>query len=58
MVRVPAEGGPTASTGLEVTNQDARLLPSPHPDGVRVAFSGRDRVSQLWALDNLSSALR
>jgi Tol biopolymer transport system component len=58
VMKVPAEGGAASFTGLEVSNQDARLLPAPHPDGVRVAFSSRDRVAQLWSLDNLRSALR
>jgi len=58
VMRVPAEGGAAAFTGLEVPNQDVRLLPNPHPDGLRVAFSSKERVSQLWALDNLGAVLK
>jgi len=58
VMRVPVEGGAAMFTGLEVSNQDARLLLAPHPDGLRVAFSSRDRVSQLWSLDNLGAVLK
>jgi Tol biopolymer transport system component len=56
IMRVPAGGGDQAFTGVELRGGVGGLILS--PDGSRLAFSTRESATELWALDNVASALR
>ncbi|MDA2924999.1 hypothetical protein MYX65_10175, partial [Acidobacteria bacterium AH-259-L09] len=48
--RIPVEGGEPEKIGLEIdqSTYDLRF----HPDGRQVAFSARQEVVEIWALEN------
>ena len=57
LMRLPIEGGKPEFTGVEIEatrNQNLDLS----PDGSRLAFSNIKGVQELWALDNVLSALK
>jgi Tol biopolymer transport system component len=59
LVRIPIEGGEPELTGLEL---EATLVSGISiqlsPDGSRIAFTTKKRAEELWALDNVLSALK
>jgi hypothetical protein len=56
LMRLSIDGGKPEFIGLEVDNRTQNLDLS--PDGSRIAFSNAKRVQELWALDNILSALK
>jgi len=56
LMRLPVEGGKPEFTGLELETRNQNLDLS--PDGSRIAFSNNKGVQEVWALDNVLSALK
>ena len=56
LMRLPIEGGKPEFTGVELETRTQNLDLS--PDGSRIAFSNSKVVDEVWALDNVLSALK
>lgn len=56
LMRLPVEGGKPEFAGLELETRTQNLDLS--PDGSRIAFSNSKGVQEVWALDNVLSALK
>ncbi len=55
LMRVPAQGGQPEAAGFEGTDSFQAMDFS--PDGTRMVFSAKPAFQQLWAIDNVLSAL-
>ncbi len=56
LMRLPIEGGKPEFTGLELETRNQNLDLS--PDGSRITFSNSKGVEEVWALDNVLTALK
>jgi hypothetical protein len=54
-MRIPAEGGQPEFTGISAKGMTAFDL---NPDGSRIAYSATSNEREVWAVDNLLSALK
>lgn len=54
VVRVPADGGPATLVVATPSLQSFDVS----PDDSRIAYSVNERVTELWALDNVLPALK
>jgi hypothetical protein len=55
MMRIPAQGGQPEFAGISAEGlKDLELS----PDGSKIAYSTRSHNDEVWALDNVLSALK
>jgi Tol biopolymer transport system component len=58
LIRIPIEGGAPESTGVELDGTLFERSLALSPDGSRIAFTTSKHVEEIWALENVLSALK